>query len=200
MEKPHTGLDECLRILLSCFRARNSARHGTQTDTGVLLALRNLMCRQLQIGVETERRGPCYCCCWGFFIRLAEIEWRHRWWSQGLKTKKHITLQLYINIEHRDDLRMIGYYALCGSNISSSANGSSDPIVAVVWQDMRSAGHLLKLVFSLSLSLSRAPWSFTPVKKGSYIRICTSPSIFCACVRHVKTVEWVGGHCWVKTR
>ena len=25
MEKPHTGLDECPRILLSCFRARNSA-------------------------------------------------------------------------------------------------------------------------------------------------------------------------------
>ena len=25
MEKPHTGLDDCLRILLSCFRARNSA-------------------------------------------------------------------------------------------------------------------------------------------------------------------------------
>ena len=24
MEKPHTGLDECPRILLSCFRARNS--------------------------------------------------------------------------------------------------------------------------------------------------------------------------------
>ena len=24
MEKPHTGLDECQRILLSCFRARNS--------------------------------------------------------------------------------------------------------------------------------------------------------------------------------
>ena len=24
MEKPHTGLDDCLRILLSCFRARNS--------------------------------------------------------------------------------------------------------------------------------------------------------------------------------
>ena len=24
MEKPHAGLDECLRILLSCFRARNS--------------------------------------------------------------------------------------------------------------------------------------------------------------------------------
>ena len=25
MEKPHTGLDDCLRVLLSCFRARNSA-------------------------------------------------------------------------------------------------------------------------------------------------------------------------------
>ena len=24
MEKPHTELDECLRILLSCFRERNS--------------------------------------------------------------------------------------------------------------------------------------------------------------------------------
>ena len=26
MEKPHTGLDECPRILLSCFRARNFGR------------------------------------------------------------------------------------------------------------------------------------------------------------------------------
>ena len=28
MEKPHTGLHECLRILLSCFRARNSSCSG----------------------------------------------------------------------------------------------------------------------------------------------------------------------------
>ena len=28
MDKPHTGLDECPRILLSCFRARNSAAVG----------------------------------------------------------------------------------------------------------------------------------------------------------------------------
>ena len=27
MEKPHTRLDECPRILLSCFRARNSDAH-----------------------------------------------------------------------------------------------------------------------------------------------------------------------------
>ena len=27
MEKPHTGLDECPRILLACFRARNSGVH-----------------------------------------------------------------------------------------------------------------------------------------------------------------------------
>ena len=27
MEKPHTGLDDCLRILLSCFRARNCGSH-----------------------------------------------------------------------------------------------------------------------------------------------------------------------------
>ena len=26
MEKPHTGLDECKRIILSCFRARNSVQ------------------------------------------------------------------------------------------------------------------------------------------------------------------------------
>ena len=33
MEKPHTGLDECPRILLSCFRARNSScRPSSATD------------------------------------------------------------------------------------------------------------------------------------------------------------------------
>ena len=29
MEKPHTGLDECPRILLWCLRARNSAERAT---------------------------------------------------------------------------------------------------------------------------------------------------------------------------
>ena len=30
MEKKHTGLDECLRILLSCFKARNSASYSNK--------------------------------------------------------------------------------------------------------------------------------------------------------------------------
>ena len=101
----------------------------------------------------------------------------------SIATSLLTTLQLYINIEHRDDLRMIGYYALYGSNISSSANGSSDPIVAVAWQDMRSAGHLLKLVFSLSLSLSlvlhgpsrplkKAPTSVFALPHPFFVRAC----------------------------
>ena len=32
MEKPHTGLDECPRILLSCFRARNSVANPKLND------------------------------------------------------------------------------------------------------------------------------------------------------------------------
>ena len=32
-EKPYTGLDDCPRILLSCFRARNSAYHRNGTDS-----------------------------------------------------------------------------------------------------------------------------------------------------------------------
>ena len=40
MEKPHTGLDECPRILLSCFRARNSGRRRHQ-DRGQFRAVQN---------------------------------------------------------------------------------------------------------------------------------------------------------------
>ena len=36
MEKPHTGLDECPRILLSCFRARNSEPNPDTVDGGTL--------------------------------------------------------------------------------------------------------------------------------------------------------------------
>ena len=35
MEQPHTGLDECPRILLSCFRARNSETGLELADTQV---------------------------------------------------------------------------------------------------------------------------------------------------------------------
>ena len=34
MEKPHTGLDECPRILLSCFRAMNSGGSGGRQGGG----------------------------------------------------------------------------------------------------------------------------------------------------------------------
>ena len=40
MEKPHTGLDECPRILLSCFRARNSALCST---VGLELRLKGIV-------------------------------------------------------------------------------------------------------------------------------------------------------------
>ena len=36
MEKPLTGLDECPRILLSCFKARNSGEHEGITRHGVV--------------------------------------------------------------------------------------------------------------------------------------------------------------------
>ena len=45
MEKPHTGLEECLRILLSCFRARNSGRQllprevEQKTETAIIIII-----------------------------------------------------------------------------------------------------------------------------------------------------------------
>ena len=49
MEKPHTGLDECPRILLSCFRARNSvancSRHAFVLFETAQAAQRVLSCK-----------------------------------------------------------------------------------------------------------------------------------------------------------
>ena len=39
MEKPHAGLEECLIILLSCFRARNSAADDDEDDDDPLASL-----------------------------------------------------------------------------------------------------------------------------------------------------------------
>ena len=62
MEKPHTGLDECPRILLSCFRARNS------------VSAANEAC--MQNGPKMSKASsPCLsltCCClsvYGCYLR-----------------------------------------------------------------------------------------------------------------------------------
>ena len=46
MEKPHTGLGECPRILLSCFRARNSGFHSIRRrrDQDNVIMLSPLLC------------------------------------------------------------------------------------------------------------------------------------------------------------
>ena len=69
MEKLLTGLDECLRILLSCFRARNSAPNTVSqsvSERGFMAYGPALRARAVDVKVVVERAPfwfSCPCCC-----------------------------------------------------------------------------------------------------------------------------------------
>ena len=71
MEKPHTGLDECPRILLSCFRARNSGLLlllllmllATEEVTGSVGDGGLTGSSLLILGRKAERRRSAVLCC-----------------------------------------------------------------------------------------------------------------------------------------
>ena len=60
MEKPNTGLDDCLRMLLPCFRKRMSGLHSAPNTTSLLKRWRSCSAtsaKSLSVDAESCRNG-----------------------------------------------------------------------------------------------------------------------------------------------